>query len=403
MSRSLASLERVRASAPRAALLSAAVALACASPAAAHPLIQDQLWVVVAPDAIHVRVSATLREIAAAQARSADSVFDEDAIRAGVASYPDYLLRHIHVRVRGEALEGRLVRLIPPAPGAYSAAPDRVFARYDLDFPVAASVPPSSVAVDQDVLQDVFYAPGQPWDVTYALRIKRADRHEIASTLLRAGAPFVYEPRWAGVPEAPGLGAVLVEYARHGVHHILTGFDHLLFVSALVLAALGLWDLARVVAAFTLAHSLTLTLAVLGVVRLPSSVVEPLIAASIVFVAVENVAWPTRTRGRARLAVAFGFGLVHGLGFAGGLLDAMRELPKAQVVAAIASFSAGVETGHMMVVLPLFALLAVLRRRAPAWGARNLRYASVLISACGAYYLWVALSLPSLVGSVHAR
>jgi HupE / UreJ protein len=403
MRRALASFGRPCASATRAALLGAAATLAWASPAGAHPLIQDQLWVVVAPDAIHLRVSATLREIAAAQALGADAVFDEESIRSGVASYPDYLLRHLRVRVRGEALDGRLVKLIPPAPGSYSEAPDRVFARYDLDFPVAASVPPSSVTVEQDVLRDVLYAPGQPWDVAYALRVKRVDRHEIASALLRAGEPFRYEPRWAGVPETPGFGTILLEYARHGIHHILTGFDHLLFVSALVLAALGLWDLAKVVAAFTVAHSLTLTLAVLGLVRLPPSVVEPLIAASIVFVAVENVAWPTRTRGRARLAVAFGFGLVHGMGFAGGLLDAMRELPKAQVVAAIASFSAGVETGHMMVVLPLFAILAVLRRRAPEWGARNLRYASVLISACGAYYLWVALSLPSLVGSVFAR
>jgi len=403
MNRGVASSRSLRAPVPRIALLSAALAALSVSPAAAHPLIQDPLWVVVSPDAIHVRVSATLREIAAAEGRRAEGVFDEDSIRRAAVAYPDYLLRHIRVRVRGELLEGRLVKLIPPEPGAYSEAPDRVFTRYDLDYPVPAAVPPASVTFEQDVLRDVLYAPGQPWDVTYALRIKRVDRREIETTLLRAAAPFAYEPRWSGVPETPGLASTLVEYARHGVHHILTGFDHLLFISALVLAALGLWDLAKVVAAFTLAHSLTLTLAVLGLVRLPAGVVEPLIAASIVFVAVENVVWPERTRGRLRLAVAFGFGLVHGLGFAGGLLDAMRELPKAQVAAAIVSFSAGVETGHMMVVLPLFAVLAVLRRRAPAWGARNLRYASVLISACGAYYLWVALSLPSLVGSVHAQ
>lgn len=403
MNRGVASSRGLRASVSRTVLALAGATLACASTAAAHPLIQDPLWVVVAPDAIHVRVGATLREIAAAQPALAGGFADEDAMRRAAVAYTDYLLRHVRVRVRGERLEGRLVKIIPPEPGAYSEAPDRVFTRYDLDYAVPAAVPPSSVTIEQDVLRDVLYAPGQPWDVTYALRVKRVDRREIETTLLRASAPFAYEPRWAGVPEAPGLASTLAEYARHGVDHILTGFDHLLFVSALVLAALGLWDLAKVIAAFTLAHSLTLTLAVLGLVRLPASVVEPLIAASIVFVAVENVAWPDRTRGRLRLAVAFGFGLVHGLGFAGGLLDAMRELPKAQVAAAIVAFSAGVETGHMMVVLPLFATLAVLRRRAPAWGARNLRYASVLISACGAYYLWVALSLPSLVGSVHAQ
>ena len=93
----------------------------------------------------------------------------------------------------------------------------------------------------------------------------------------------------------------------------------------------------KVVTAFTLAHTLTLTLAALNLVRLPERVVEPLIAASIVFVAVQNLFWPRRSRGWIRLGAAFFFGLFHGLGFAGGLLEAMQGMRGAVVLLAIMS------------------------------------------------------------------
>jgi hydrogenase/urease accessory protein HupE len=121
-------------------------------------------------------------------------------------------------------------------------------------------------------------------------------------------------------PERANEWATAGTFFIHGVHHILTGYDHLLFATALVLAVTSLWDLVKVVTAFTLAHSITLTLAALNMVRLPAQVVEPLIAVSIIFVAVQNIFWPMPARGYSRLAAAFFFGLFHGLGFAGGLL-----------------------------------------------------------------------------------
>jgi HupE / UreJ protein len=174
-------------------------------------------------------------------------------------------------------------------------------------------------------------------------------------------------------------------------------FD-LLLVSALVLAAATLWDVVKVVTAFTLAHTITLTLAALNLVHLPEGVVEPLISASIVFVAVQNTFWPTQARGWSRLAVAFFFGLFHGLGFAGGLLDAMREMEGATMTLALLAFSLGVEVGHQMVVLPLFALLkaarhtqadAVMRKRL-SMGLQ--RVGSAVISVAGVYYLCLALN-----------
>jgi hypothetical protein len=153
------------------------------------------------------------------------------------------------------------------------------------------------------------------------------------------------------------------EYLAHGVHHILTGYDHLLFVAALVLAARKLWDLVWVVSAFTIAHTITLTLSVcFKGFELSEHVVEPMIAASIVFVALQNVIAPRTSRGPVRLAVAFGFGLFHGLGFAGGLKEAMAEMPGTALGAALGGFSVGVEMGHQAVVLPLFAVLFTIRR-----------------------------------------
>jgi len=133
---------------------------------------------------------------------------------------------------------------------------------------------------------------------------------------------------------------------------------------------------------------------VLNVVRLQERVVEPMIAASIVFVALQNVFWPQHSRGAARLGVAFFFGLFHGLGFAGGLLDAMEGMAGLTVGLAIVAFSVGVEIGHQVVVLPLFGVLKIVRWRRKE-GARLaeylFRYGSAVICLAGLFYLVTAL------------
>jgi hydrogenase/urease accessory protein HupE len=193
------------------------------------------------------------------------------------------------------------------------------------------------------------------------------------------------------------------DYFVHGVRHILTGYDHLLFISALVLAATTLWDLIKVVTAFTLAHTITLTLAALRLVHLPEHVVEPLISASIVFVALQNVFWPKNSRGVMRLAAAFFFGLFHGLGFAGGLLEAMQEMHGSTILLAIVAFSLGVEAGHQLVVIPLFSTLKLIRHTRENAESKDRfsmavqRLGSVAISVAGLFYLFVALR-PSFGG-----
>jgi hypothetical protein len=177
--------------------------------------------------------------------------------------------------------------------------------------------------------------------------------------------------------------------------HILTGYDHLLFVAALVIGTLNVREMVKVIAAFTLAHTLTLALCVFGLVRLPAIIVEPVIALSIVLTALGNIVHPTRGITRARLALAFGFGLVHGLGFAGGLLSAMEELPRLGVWVALAAFSIGVEIGHQVVVLPIYGILIWLRRKTYGVSSPSLslRGASCVIACSGVYFLFTALKV----------
>lgn len=166
---------------------------------------------------------------------------------------------------------------------------------------------------------------------------------------------------YAAKNPAPRPASVLppiLRYVKMGYTHILPeGLDHILFVLGLFLLSTRIKVLIKQVTAFTLAHSLTLALSLYGVIHLPSRIVEPIIAASIVFVAVENLV--TTEIKASRLAIVFGFGLIHGLGFAEALHS--LRLPQADLLPALVGFNVGVELGQLSVVLAAY--LLVLRVR----------------------------------------
>ena len=168
------------------------------------------------------------------------------------------------------------------------------------------------------------------------------------------------------VASVPDRWDVARSYFVLGVEHILTGYDHLLFVVALVLLLGKLGVVVRAATAFTVAHSLTLVGTTLGVIGLAQAPVEALIALSIVFLAVEVVEQdPARLRLSERIPwlVAFGFGLIHGFGFAG----ALREigLPEGDVPTALLTFNLGVEAGQLLIVALTLTVLFALRRLTP--------------------------------------
>ena len=182
----------------------------------------------------------------------------------------------------------------------------------------------------------------------------------------------------------PSTGQVFLRYTGSGITHIFMGYDHIAFLLALLLWARRLVPIIKVVTAFTIAHSLTLALAVLDVVSIPAIVVEPLIAATIIWVATENLFW--RDIGR-RWRIAFVLGLVHGFGFAGVLRE--FGLPGDALAVALAAFNIGVEIGQVTIVSIAVPLLLGIDRLMRAEGrSPGLVYAaSTVIAGLGLYWL----------------
>ena len=366
----------------------------------AHPVAQGSMDLVVNEDAVEIQAHVAAEQVFVSEAFAGDGTPVTGA-SPNVSSpgmwdrHGEYLLQHLQVSADGVPLRGQVLKTVPPE----SLSPlSRV--GYTLRYPLPAEdARPGRIQLQQNVLNEIEFAPGNRWEATYIVQATLPGSGAQSGLLFTSREPLVLECDWSqsatGSPAQPvplSKSRIFGDYLHEGAVHVLSGYDHLLFVAALVLAAATLWDVVKVVTAFTLAHTLTLTLSALNLVRLPSSIVEPMIAASIVFVALENVLWPKRGCGHLRLAVAFGFGLFHGLGFAGGLLEAMASLPGIAVFTAISAFSIGVELGHQAVVIPVFLGMLVVRKLCrdealrESVTRRTLQFGSAAISLAGVFY-----------------
>ena len=284
--------------------------------------------------------------------------------RAMTGSRPDAeqlteeIKRAVVVRVDGE----------PCRPGRVTLRDVRAGLKALLDYSLSCPADPGRLELEENWTA-LF---GEHYQTIVSIRSPEGGGGE---HLLGEGTPRVSVD--LGTPSPTGL----VGFVRLGVEHILTGYDHLLFLFALLAGAANFWQVLGIASMFTLAHSITLSLAVLGLVHAPSAVVEPLIALSIIWVAIENVFGAGRLW--RRLAVTFLFGLVHGLGFA----DALSPLALAgwPLVRALAGFNIGVELGQIIAIaLALPIMLVIGRLAAPVL---VYRYASLAVAAAGAYWL----------------
>lgn len=194
-----------------------------------------------------------------------------------------------------------------------------------------------------------------PAKIDTLVRIELADGRQIQRVLRRA------EPSMT-VPAKASRWQVFVDYMKIGFEHILSGADHLLFVFGLFLLCAGLAPLFKTVTAFTVGHSITLSLAALGWAKVPSGPVEVLIAASVLALAVElarDTESPTLMR-RYPWPMAAVFGLLHGLGFAGALREV--GLPQGEIPIALFSFNVGIEIGQLVFVIALMILAPLVKR-----------------------------------------
>jgi hydrogenase/urease accessory protein HupE len=172
------------------------------------------------------------------------------------------------------------------------------------------------------------------------------------------------------------------EFLILGVEHIVTGYDHLVFLLGLLIVGGSFRAAVKVITSFTVAHSLTLALATLDLIRIPSKIVEPLIAVSIMYVGIENL---FRRDLDKRWLLAFGFGLIHGCGFATVLKDLGVGAQGSGVAMPLFSFNLGVEVGQVVIATIVLPCIWKLKER-PSFQPRYVPACSVLIALAGAYW-----------------
>ncbi|MEZ4315336.1 MAG: HupE/UreJ family protein [Polyangiaceae bacterium] len=288
----------------------------------------------------------------------ADGKLSPAELTAASASLKTSLVDRIHVTSAGSPCPGALDEATLSEEDGLS-----VRATYTCPAPVA------SATIDLALLDDLAFGHRH-------IARTAAGTHVTEAVMSRSHRTLEVVASSPGGPPPPPKHDYLAMLGL-GVEHILTGYDHLVFLLGLVLVG-GRWrSLLWVVTAFTLAHSITLAMAALGVWAPRPSIIEPAIALSIAYVGVENFFVKDAEK---RWRITFPFGLIHGFGFAGALQEV--ALPKADVPAALFLFNAGVELGQVAVLAVVLPVLALARKR-PWFEKRGVQVGSALIVVAG--------------------
>jgi hydrogenase/urease accessory protein HupE len=353
-----------------------AVLLALLLPGAAqaHPLGFSGLRVSVAPDLIHVEGTLHTRDVSAwfPPGKYPNYVTD---VCAHMNTNPQELLE---VRLDEQPLSAAKIRCFSPETGLiefdidYSASAGgkdlTIWSKHLVLMPQGhqqlLSVEDARVSPRSTLLEDVL-ASDHDW---VSVQVPITGTMSPTTTAIAPTAPLRSR----------------ISFFLLGLEHIAGGYDHLLFLAGLLLVCDRFRQAAGVITLFTVAHSITLALASLGIVHLSERVVEPAIAASIVYVGVENIFGKHRFAWRA--LVTFTFGLVHGLGFAAALRDAGVGSTSTGLIGPLLKFNLGVEAGQLCVAAMLLPILLIVKRRSN--GSKQWVYiSSVMVAAVGGYWL----------------
>ncbi|WP_193142957.1 MULTISPECIES: HupE/UreJ family protein [unclassified Meridianimarinicoccus] len=343
-----------------------AVLLMAALPAAAHRLNETYVYFTVTDDTLSGRIEARLEDLDGLVGLDADG--DGQATPEEFEAQADAVLARFADRLTLQ--DGSTDHPVVFTDHTFLPTPQGVFVQMNFDVPSIKETPEGLNVVYRSPFQDT-----DPGHLGYGLienntRTGVEDNEGHIAVIFNADAPaqwlsLVGDPPWT----------VFVEFVIHGIWHIWLGFDHVVFLVALLLPAVlradnrqwlpvddfraAFINVLKIVTVFTLSHSVTLTLAGLGIVTLPVSLVEAVIALSIIVVAVMNF-FPSMHR--YTLAVVLVFGLFHGFGFA-NVLAPLGVQPSAKVIG-LAAFNIGVEIGQVAIVIVLFPILFALRRLA---------------------------------------
>lgn len=379
------------------------IVLAASGQLRAHSIFQNSLWVDYTEKQMDVRVQVTVKEICTAAGLDFDpKQLNHTEIERAAPKHLPYLLSHLQIESNGVQLVGALQRIEPPESWEPTPADkdpnlpaaddtmDRLHFFFHLVYPCPQ--PPKRISLKQSMMTEFSYTPGTPFNFSYLVRVARSGKPAQDFGPLAEWSTFQVATDFEVAADGTvanssdkALWPSMRRFLQSGFVHVLEGYDHLLFAAALVLALSSFWEVFKIIALFTLAHSITVTLTSYQLISVSPSIVEPLIAGSIVFVALENLFFPAQSKGWRRMVLTFGFGLIHGMGLAGQLVPNLEGFTVGIIALAILAFCIGVEIGHLCIIAPFCAVTRVVPRP-PA-----MRYGSILIALAGGYYLLKAL------------
>jgi hydrogenase/urease accessory protein HupE len=355
----------------RTGLLCAAVALvALAAPVSAHPVPFSYLDLRVGPHQIDGTLVAHVYDVAHdLNVSPMERLLDPGVVSQVSDAFAAMMSRRLRLFADG--------RVLTPEWAQAEALPDRQSVRIRITYPTGS---PAGVVSVRAVLF--------PYDPVHQTFLNVYEGDGLTQAILdRNRADFEY---FAGTRQ--GVFAVVKKFVPAGIHHILIGPDHLLFLVGLLLVGGTIRQLAYVVTAFTVAHSITLSLATLNLVSPPARIIEPAIALSIVYVGADNLL--VRDGRDVRAWIAFGFGFIHGFGFANVLRE--MDLPSRALGWSLFSFNIGVEIGQLLVVAIVGTAFAALRSRSEFAG-RQLAFAgSIVVIAAGAFWFVQRVFFPAV-------
>ena len=335
--------------------------LAAARPAFAHPVPFSYLDIQLQPASVDVSLVAHIYDLGHdMKIAPIEQLLDPALVKQRETALQAMLSPRLELSADG--------RVLTPEWGQTEVLRERQSVRFHLRYPVSS--PPGTVAVNTTMF---------PYDPMHQTFINVYEGETLTSQMI-VDAKHPRIDYFAGTRQ--GVLAVVKKFIPAGAHHILIGPDHLLFLVGLLLLGGSLRQLLIVVTSFTVAHSITLSLAALNIVTPPARLIEPAIALSIVYVGADNL---LAQNGRdVRGWIAFTFGFIHGFGFANVLRE--MELPRRALGWSLFSFNIGVEIGQLFVVVLVATAFTMLRQRSE-WSRRHLAFAgSIVVIAAGAFW-----------------
>jgi hydrogenase/urease accessory protein HupE len=334
--------------------------VACAPPASAHPVPFSYVDLRLQPTVIEGTLVAHIFDVAHdLSIEPPEKLLDPSLVASRAGAIIELLSPRMMLTADGRPLRGEWSNV--------EVVADRQSVRLHVRYPLAAPAGTLSLAA-------VMF----PYDPQHQTFLNIYERDALTQAILDVRRiQFDY---YAGTRQ--GAWAVVKKFLSSGISHILIGPDHLLFLVGLLLLGGTIRQLTLVVTAFTVAHSITLSLAALDIVAPPARIIEPAIALSIVYVGADNLL--VREGRDVRAWIAFAFGFIHGFGFANVLRE--MDLPRRALAWSLFSFNLGVEIGQLLVVIVIGSILAALRSRSEVVGRRLAFAGSIVVMAAGAFW-----------------